>query len=952
MAHFPSFTFTTLESWFGELSFKAAEDSRALSLAGREFEMHITQVHAGAMIVAPMIILTMEIHRGLTLKQGDPRTLVFCVPKTITSTFLCGEYTADVFEVAGGERHLFMPVRIKYTEPSGRREFLMRFFGVTVSFGARQQTVNASHSIPGRERRSGATIMTSTVPPVFADGKDGDYFIEDRTAVGRGRRMYGPKADSVWPDTPWTIQVAAIADVPGAGSAAALGVSTVEQAEQADRDDVVLTPAKGRTLLSALLGATFVPGTLGSTLRRLSDWFNDEVNARSFGAIGDGVSRPLSNVFSSLALARVVYPRCLDLGETTDTAAIREAIYAALAQGKAAYIPGGRYRINRQITPNTYNAGFNNLRILGDGKGITILQHDIVAHAGIGWMFGATGGLTPTQVISSPILQGAQSVTLPNISNYAPGNYIQLTDLDQPILDHRDDSIIGYCGENLRIRSVDALTKSLTLHGSTEFAYGPNTTAARLYPVRGFSAEGFTVRNEVAGSGGQGALVFKLDAVENLRLKDIEFENLDDDGVRISNVIGFEFLDMSSRDLNNNLGFTPYMFNINAGCQDGLITRCRTRRGRHIVTSSCALGIEPSYVIVAHCHSTESSSAAYDQHPGGGRHWIFDSCQAHQPDIRYGEIDATGNPGLAGFQLRGRKTIVINPQVSGFPTGIYLVFGENNTVLGGELDRCGDGVRIRNSPGSKVKGTKISYPTNNGVVVARGTGLARMGNIVVEDIDVTGNPTGYAIDFGTSWDESNRVERVRAPQVTRKFNGVPHAHTYGRFSPGVPLPNNAKFQTLDPRVVDTAALAGLTSGTMLLAGIEIEHGELIATASMLFSSAGVRQTNLWCALFDKDRNLLGATNDLGTSVITAGIPTIFTFVCPIRTLHKGRHYLGVVSVANTPPSFRGRAISPNVGSLAPALLGYSNTGLTNPASAPAKAVTMTPTSNMPYAFLS
>lgn len=735
------------------------------------------------------------------------------------------------------------------------------------------------------------------------------------------------------------------------GEAANFDVATEAQAEQADRDDVALTPAKGRTLLSALLGATFVQGTFGTTLRRISDWFNDEINVRSFGAVGDGVSRPLSSVFSSLALARVVYPRCLDLGETIDTAAIREAIYAAIAQSKVAYIPGGDYRINRQITPTTYSATFHDVRIKGDGKGITRLFHDIVAQDGIGWMFGAAGGLTPTQVISAPTLQGAQSVTLPSVSNYAPGNYIQLIDPDQKILDHQDESVVGYCGENLRVRSVDAATKTLTLHGSTEFAYGPNTTAARVYPVRGFSAEGFTVRNDVAGSGGHGALAFKLDAVEDLRLKEIEFDNLDDDGVRISTVIGFEFLDMSSRDLNNNLGFTPYMFNVNAGCQDGLISRCRTRRGRHLVTSSSSFGIEPSYVIVAHCHSVESSAAAYDQHPGGGRHWIFDACQAHQPDIRFGGIDSTGNPGLAAFQLRGRKTLVVNPQVSGFNTGVYAVFGEDITVLGGEIDRCDDGARVQNSPGFKMKGTKISNPTNNGVVVAKGTALAKMGDIVVEDIDVTGDPAGYAVDFGTAWDESNRVERVRAPQATRKFNGVPHAQAYGRFAPGVPLPNNARFQTLDPRMVDTVALAGLTSGTLLLVGLEAEQGELITTASVLFATVGTGMTNLWCGLFDGDRNLLGVTNDLGASVITAGVVTLFTFAAPIRTPRRGRYYLGVVAVGTTPPSFRGRAITPNIGSMVPVLLGNSNTGLTNPASAPAKAMAMTPTTNMPYAFI-
>lgn len=67
----------------------------------------------------------------------------------------------------------------------------------------------------GPEGRPGATIITGTVPPVPADGKDGDYFIEDRTASGQGRRMWGPKAGGAWPGAPWSIQVASYQDVPG-----------------------------------------------------------------------------------------------------------------------------------------------------------------------------------------------------------------------------------------------------------------------------------------------------------------------------------------------------------------------------------------------------------------------------------------------------------------------------------------------------------------------------------------------------------------------------------------------------------------------------------------------------------------------------------------------------------------------------------------------------------------
>ncbi|KAB7783495.1 hypothetical protein [Methylorubrum populi] len=219
MAEFPPFPFTTQESWYGELSFEDADSKSPLSLAGRQFEMWITPASSGAQLVPPVLVLTMDEGRGLTLKQGDPSTLVFRVPKETANTFARQEYTADVLEVVGSDRYVFMPVRITYAEPSSLRAFFSRFLGVSVTYAARRQPIITPLAVPGREGRPGATILTSTVPPVPADGKDGDFFIEDRTASGQGRRMYGPKAGGAWPGTPWVIQVATFTDVPGLAGA-------------------------------------------------------------------------------------------------------------------------------------------------------------------------------------------------------------------------------------------------------------------------------------------------------------------------------------------------------------------------------------------------------------------------------------------------------------------------------------------------------------------------------------------------------------------------------------------------------------------------------------------------------------------------------------------------------------------------------------------------------------
>lgn len=253
MADFPPFAFTTQESWYGELSFKAAEDGSALSLAGRQFEMHITPATSGAQLVTPVHTLTMAPGGGLSLKEGDPSTLVFRVPKETANGFPRGEFTGDVLEEVSGDRYLFMPVRITYAEPSGLRAYLSRFLGVSVAFASRQQPIYTPLAVPGREGKPGATIITGAVPPVPADGRDGDFFIEDRTSTARGRRMWGPKAGGAWPGTPWVIQVAAYQDVPGLTGALS---------ELAERDPSYRAPfagAKQRTVSSKVGDFGYTP---------------------------------------------------------------------------------------------------------------------------------------------------------------------------------------------------------------------------------------------------------------------------------------------------------------------------------------------------------------------------------------------------------------------------------------------------------------------------------------------------------------------------------------------------------------------------------------------------------------------------------------------------------------------------------------------------------------------
>lgn len=74
------------------------------------------------------------------------------------------------------------------------------------------------------------------------------------------------------------------------------------------------------------------------------------VSAKDFGAIGDGVSRPLSTLFASLSDAQAVHPSAASLTYELDGVAIQTAInYLRDSGGGTLYLPRGTYICNTEI---------------------------------------------------------------------------------------------------------------------------------------------------------------------------------------------------------------------------------------------------------------------------------------------------------------------------------------------------------------------------------------------------------------------------------------------------------------------------------------------------------------------------------------------------------------------------------------------------------------------------
>ena len=77
--------------------------------------------------------------------------------------------------------------------------------------------------------------------------------------------------------------------------------------------------------------------------RTVHDKLLETISIRDFGAIGDGTLHPLSERFSSLAIAQVVYPFVTSLSQSIDYAAIQSAINVSFQNRRRLLIPKGDY---------------------------------------------------------------------------------------------------------------------------------------------------------------------------------------------------------------------------------------------------------------------------------------------------------------------------------------------------------------------------------------------------------------------------------------------------------------------------------------------------------------------------------------------------------------------------------------------------------------------------------
>lgn len=102
---------------------------------------------------------------------------------------------------------------------------------------------------------------------------------------------------------------------------------------------------------------------IGSVARTQHDKNKDVINVKDFGAIGDGLDHPLSEKFSTLSAAQMVYPFVTSLTQSQDYAGIQAAINTAKGLNAAVFKPSGKYVVNTGLVADYA------LSMYGEGSG-------------------------------------------------------------------------------------------------------------------------------------------------------------------------------------------------------------------------------------------------------------------------------------------------------------------------------------------------------------------------------------------------------------------------------------------------------------------------------------------------------------------------------------------------------------------------------------------------------
>ena len=169
------------------------------------------------------------------------------------------------------------------------------------------------------------------------------------------------------------------------------------------------------------------------------------------------------------------------------------------------------------------------------------------------------------------------------------------------------------------------------------------------------------------------------------------------------------------------------------------------------------------------------------------------------------------------------------------------------------------------------------------------------------------------------------------------------------------MPSAALAQSASRSAGNMSNNSVLTSGKQSFQLIYLPAKALTSITVISGTQALVGGSNQWFSIYDINRHLLAITADDTSTAWGAGTAKTLAITGGYTPPYDALYYIGVMVNAGTVPQLIGPTLTTGaLTSIAPALCGYdnTNTGLTNPASAPAAAAAFTATTSTFYCYVS
>lgn len=168
------------------------------------------------------------------------------------------------------------------------------------------------------------------------------------------------------------------------------------------------------------------------------------------------------------------------------------------------------------------------------------------------------------------------------------------------------------------------------------------------------------------------------------------------------------------------------------------------------------------------------------------------------------------------------------------------------------------------------------------------------------------------------------------------------------------IPTGAFYASFDrTQATSIAATTTLTSQRLKLYATYLVKGQVVTSISFISGTTGMTTgVNQWFALYDASRNRLALTADDTSTAWAGGTTKTLSLTTPYTITTSGLYYVGIMVNATTPPQLFTITGSSTLNTLPPIVQGDADTGLTNPASAPATATAITASAVRAYFWLS